>query len=149
MVYGLTKGQASPTSSKGFKTPVQVSGVIMEPFNPVAVAITMNASFVARAFSGDIEQTTEIIMKAMAHKGYALVDIFQPCVSFNKINNYQWYRDHTYYLNDEYDPTDKDQALAKAFETDKYPLGIIYKENNNPHLKKTFKFIKRIKPHFS
>ncbi len=145
MVYGLTKGQASPTSSKGFKTPVQVSGVIMEPFNPVAVAITMNASFVARAFSGDIEQTTEIIMKAMAHKGYALVDIFQPCVSFNKINNYQWYRDHTYYLNDEYDPTDKDQALAKAFETDKYPLGIIYKENNNPTFEENIQVYKENK----
>src|SRR5512136_2357086 len=93
MVYGLTKGQASPTSRRGFQTPVQVTGVYLEPFNPIAVAIALNASFVARAFSGDMEKTKEIIKKAIQHKGYSLVDILQPCVSFNKINTFKWYRD--------------------------------------------------------
>ncbi len=92
MVYGLTKGQASPTSQKGFVTPIQVNGVILEPFNPIAVAIALEASFVARAFIGDIEETKEILKKAVVHKGYALVDIFQPCVSFNKINTFQWFK---------------------------------------------------------
>ena len=100
MVYGLTKGQASPTSRKGFVTPVQVNGVILEPFNPIAVAIALDASFVARAFIGDMEKTKEILKKAITHKGYALVDIFQPCVSFNKINTYKWFKENTYYLSD-------------------------------------------------
>ena len=73
MVYGLTKGQASPTSRRGFVTPVQVTGVHLEPFNPAAVAIALNASFVARGFSGDIDKTAELIRKAVAHRGYALV----------------------------------------------------------------------------
>jgi len=89
MIYGLTKGQASPTSEKGFKTPVQVNGVFLEPFNPLAVAIALDASFVARASIGDAEQSKEILKKAISHKGYSLVDMFQPCVTFNKINTYQ------------------------------------------------------------
>lgn len=127
MVYGLTKGQASPTSERGFVTPVQVTGVILEPFNPIAVAIALEASFVARAFSGDIEQTKEIIKQAINHKGYALVDIFQPCVTFNKINTFKWFKEHTYYLDDNYDPLDKEAAFKKANEKEKFPLGVIYK----------------------
>jgi len=125
MVYGLTKGQASPTSQKGFKTPVQVNGVFLEPFNPLAVAIALDAGFVARAFAADADQTKEILKKAIMHKGYALVDIFQPCVSFNKINTYQWFKENTYYLED-FDSSDRQLAFEKATETDKLPLGIFY-----------------------
>lgn len=130
MVYGLTKGQASPTSEEGFVTPVQVDGVILKPFNPIAVAVSLDASFVARAFSGDEEQTKEIIKKAILHKGYALVDIFQPCVTFNKVNHFKWFKDNTYYLDDSYDPTDRVEAFRLALKKDKYPLGIIYQNNN-------------------
>jgi len=130
MVYGLTKGQASPTSQIGFKTPVQVDGVFEEPFNPLAVAIALNASFVARAFIGDQAKTVEILKKAIQHKGYALVDLFQPCPSFNKINSYQWFKEHTYYLDDSYDPTNRIEAFKKATETEKFPLGIIYVNPN-------------------
>jgi 2-oxoglutarate ferredoxin oxidoreductase subunit beta len=126
MVYGLTKGQASPTSQTGFKTPVQVHGVISEPFNPLAVAIALDASFVSRAFCGDKEQTREILKKAIRHKGYALVDILQPCVSFNKVNTYQWFKAQTYYLEDSHDPTDRNEAFRRATERDKLPLGIFY-----------------------
>jgi 2-oxoglutarate/2-oxoacid ferredoxin oxidoreductase subunit beta len=125
-VYGLTKGQASPTSQRGFKTPVQVAGVIAEPFNPLAVAIALDASFVARANAGDREQTKEILKRAIQHKGYALVDIFTPCVTFNKINTYQWFKEHVYYLDDSYDPMDRAAAFAKAIESDRLPLGIFY-----------------------
>jgi 2-oxoglutarate ferredoxin oxidoreductase subunit beta len=125
MVYGLTKGQASPTSQKGFKTPVQVNGVFLEPFNPIAVAIALDASFVARAFSGHREQTKEILKKAVLHKGYALVDIFQPCVSFNKLNTNQWFNENTCYL-EQHDPYDRNSAFDKAIETEKLPLGIFY-----------------------
>ncbi len=134
MVYGLTKGQASPTSQKGFKTPVQVNGVYLEPFNPLAAAIALDASFVARAFAGDIEQTKEIFKKAITHKGYALVDVFQPCVTFNRINTHQWFKDNTYYLEDTYDPHNRVEAFKKAIETDKLPLGVFYINSN----KKTF-----------
>jgi 2-oxoglutarate ferredoxin oxidoreductase subunit beta len=125
MVYGLTKGQASPTSQIGFKTPVQVNGVFLQPFNPMAVAIALDAGFVARAFAGDNKQTKEILKKALTHKGYALVDIFQPCVSFNKHNTYKWFKEHTYYLEN-HDASDRNQAFQKAMETEKLPLGIFY-----------------------
>ncbi len=126
MVYGLTKGQASPTSRLGFKTPVQVAGVILEPFNPIAVAIALDAGFVARAFIGDQQQTKEIIKKAITHKGYALVDIFQPCVSFNKLNTHQWFKEHTYYLEHLFEPNDHAEAFKRALEDDKLPLGVFY-----------------------
>ncbi len=129
MVYGLTKGQASPTSQLGFKTPVQVKGVFLEPFNPIAVAVALDASFVARAYAGDIEQTKEIIKEAITHKGFALVDIFHPCVSFNKVNTHTWFKEHTYYLEDSHDSTDRRSALQKALEKEKFPLGIFYKNS--------------------
>ena len=145
MVYALTKGQASPTSKRGFETPVQTAGVYLEPFNPVAVAIAMGASFVARAFSGDVDKTREIIKKAVNHKGYALVDIFHPCVSFNKVNNFSWYKDNTYYLDESWDSTDRDGAMRNALDNDKFSLGVIYTNTDNtvfeenlfPHRKKS------------
>jgi len=130
MIYGLTKGQASPTTQKGMKTSLQIFGVNNEPFNPIAVAISLGASFVARVFSGDREETKAIIKKAVQHKGYALVDIFQPCVTFNKINNYKWFKENTYYLDDQYNPLDKTEAFKKSMQTDKLPLGIIYMNKN-------------------
>lgn len=134
MVYGLTKGQASPTTQKEFNTPLQVEGVFEEPFNPISIAIALDASFVARAFSGDIKQTKEIFKKAIEHEGYALVDIFQPCVTFNKVNTYQWFKNNTYYLDETHDPLNREQAFKRSIETGKYPLGIFY---INPN-KKTF-----------
>ena len=132
MVYGLTKGQASPTSQRGFVTPVQVAGVILEPFNPIAVAVALDASFVARAYIGDIDMTKDIIKKAISHRGYALVDIFQPCVSFNKINTYKWFKEHTYDIEDSYDPTDRVRAFEKAIDATKFPLGVIYTNRKKP-----------------
>ena len=114
----------------GSKTSLQLEGVSLEPFNPIAVAISLGASFVARAFSGDMQQLKEILKEAINHKGYALVDVFHPCVSFNKINTFKWFKNNTYYLDENYDNTDKIEALKKAFETDKFPLGVIYKNGN-------------------
>ncbi|BDZ70359.1 hypothetical protein GCM10025861_08760 [Methanobacterium petrolearium] len=134
MVYGLTKGQASPTSQIDFNTPLQVDGVFLEPFNPLTVAIALDASFVARAFSGDRKQTIEILKAAIKHKGYSLVDIFQPCVSFNKVNTRNWFKEHTYYLEDDHDPSNRNLAFQRAIETGEYPLGIFYTNCN----KRTF-----------
>jgi len=130
MVYGLTKGQASPTSQPGFKTPVQVKGVILEPENPIALAIALDASFVARAFSGDADETKYILKKAISHRGFSLVDIFQPCVSFNKINTYAWFKENTQYLEESYDPEDRSHAFTLALETEKFLLGIFYLNPN-------------------
>ena len=135
MVYGLTKGQASPTSRRGFETPVQVAGVILEPFNPLTIALAAGATFVARSFVGNKELTTELIKAGIKHKGYALIDIFDPCVSFNKINTFKWYKENTYVLEDSYDPEDKAAAFEKGLEQDPFPLGIIYREKDE---KKTF-----------
>jgi 2-oxoglutarate ferredoxin oxidoreductase subunit beta len=126
MVYGLTKGQASPTSEPGFQTSVQVNGVTNAPFNPLAVALALDASFVARVFMGNPAHTREIMKKAILHRGYALVDVLHPCVSFNRHNTFQWFKDHIYTLDESHDPADRMGAFAKAIETDRLPVGIFY-----------------------
>jgi 2-oxoglutarate ferredoxin oxidoreductase subunit beta len=126
MVYGLTKGQASPTSLPGFKTPIQTEGVFLESFNPIALAVSLDASFVARAFAGDKDQTKEMMKKAILHRGYAFVDILQPCVTYNKLNTYKWFKENTYYLHESHDPHDRVEAFKKATEREKLPLGIFY-----------------------
>ncbi|MFX0060263.1 MAG: thiamine pyrophosphate-dependent enzyme, partial [Candidatus Heimdallarchaeota archaeon] len=125
-VYGLTKGQASPTSLLGFKTKVQTFGVINEPFNAVAVAISLNASFVARAFVGDIEKTKEILKQAINHKGYALIDLLCPCVTFNRVNTFQWYKENSYYVSENHDVYNQAEAMKLALDLKKFPLGILY-----------------------
>lgn len=130
MIYGLTKGQASPTSRTEMKTPLQVEGVSLEPFNPLTIAIALDASFVARTFAGDVEHMKNIFKEAIKHEGYSLVDIFQPCVIFNKMNTYQWFRENTYKLEDSHDPYNKNKAFKRATETEKYPLGIFYKNED-------------------
>jgi 2-oxoglutarate ferredoxin oxidoreductase subunit beta len=132
-VYGLTKGQASPTSDEGFVTKAQPHGVYAEPFHPLAVAIALHAGFVARSFSGLEDHMADMIKQALAHPGFALVDILQPCVSFNKVNTFSWYKSRCYTLPDSYDPTDWTAAMQKANEWgDKIPVGVIYKNNRLP-----------------
>lgn len=137
MVYGLTKGQASPTSQRDFITPVQNQGVSSEPFNPLAVAIAQDASFVARAYCGDFAQTKEIFKKAILHKGYALVDVFQPCPTFNHVNTFQWFRENTYYLDESHDASYRLKAFEKAIEKEKLPLGIFYINENKETFEET------------
>ena len=130
MVYGLTKGQASPTSEKGMKNPIQPDGVVVEPFNPMAVAISVDAPFVARANVGDPNHAKEIIKAAIAFKGFSVVDLFVPCVVFNKTNTYQWFKEHTYPIPASHDPSDRAAAFRFALETDKLPLGILYRNDS-------------------
>ncbi len=136
MVYGLTKGQASPTSLKGMRTKVQTVGVTNEPFNPLAVAIAMGATFVARVYQGDRERTKEVMRAAIRHRGYALIDILQECVAMNKVNTSQWYKDHTYPLEG-HDPGDRTEAFRRALETERYPTGIFYREEGRPTFEDT------------
>lgn len=128
-VYGLTKGQASPTSEKGFTTKAQPWGNLSKPLNPLSLAISQGASFVARAFAGDIEGLKSILREALSFRGLALVDILQPCVTFNRVNTYAWYRERVYYLGEGYNPQDQVEAFRKSLEWgDRIPLGIFYKD---------------------
>lgn len=137
MVYGLTKGQASPTSQLGFRTPIQVKGVFLEPFNPIAVAIALGASFVARAYVGDTERTKGVFRQALRHRGYALVDVLQPCVTFNRVNTYEWFKERTYRLEEGHDAGDAHAALARALEKERFPLGIFYRGPKRPTFEQT------------
>jgi 2-oxoglutarate ferredoxin oxidoreductase subunit beta len=133
MVYGLTKGQASPTSNIGLKTPVQIDAVFEEPLHAVALAITQRASFVARTTSYDEENTVALMKAAIQHKGYALLEILQPCVTFNHTNTYTWFKENSYVLPESHNPYDQQMALKAELESKKIPLGIIYK-NDKPYI---------------
>jgi 2-oxoglutarate ferredoxin oxidoreductase subunit beta len=133
MVYGLTKGQASPTSPIGLVTPVQSEGVYNQPINPMALAIAMGATFVARGFSGDQEKTKELIKAALQHPGYAIIDIFHPCVTYNKINTFAWYKQHTFWLDQTHDRSNKLSAMALALDEERLACGILYQTESKPY----------------
>jgi 2-oxoglutarate ferredoxin oxidoreductase subunit beta len=127
-VYGLTKGQASPTSDEGFVTKAQPEGVAEVPFNPVAVAVAMNAGFVARSFAGSEEHLVEVLIQAIDHQGFSIVDVLQPCVSFNRINTFKWYRDRCKPLPSSYDPYNWEEAMRTAGRWgEEIPIGVIYR----------------------
>ena len=129
-IYGLTKGQASPTSVEGLVTGVQTDGNINEPLNPVLLAIACGAGFVARGFTGRKDQLIDLMKQAIMYKGYALVDILQPCISFNKTNTFGWYNERVYDLEAAHNPKDKIAAMTRAMEFDeKIPLGVLYHED--------------------
>jgi 2-oxoglutarate ferredoxin oxidoreductase subunit beta len=129
-IYGLTTGQASPTTMKEVRTKTTPRGNAELPINPLALAIVSGATYVARGFSGDTRNLADLFAGAIAHRGFALVDVFSPCVTFNKINTYAWFKKRVYNLDEEesYDPEDAQAALSKAFEWgDRIPLGLIYR----------------------
>ncbi len=129
-VYGLTKGQASPTTGEGTVTKNQPFGVFSEQLNPMALAIALDCSFVARGFSGDQDHLKSLIQEAFNHKGFSLVDILQPCISFNKVNTFEWYRERVYHMEADYDPHDRVRAFERALEWgDKIPIGIFYRNS--------------------
>lgn len=135
-IYGLTKGQASPTSNIGFITKTTPKGVYSQPLNPLVLAISLGATFVARGFSARIPHLINLIIDAVKHKGFAIIDVLQPCVSFNYLNTYSWYNDRVYDIAEEktYDPRNKIEAFKKALEwDDRIPIGIIYKVEKIPY----------------
>jgi 2-oxoglutarate ferredoxin oxidoreductase subunit beta len=135
-VYGLTKGQGSPTTAFGQITRLQYDGMKSDPLNPMAFAISAGCGFVARSFSGDPEHLKGILKAAMAYKGYALIDILQPCVSFNQVNTFKWYKDRVFRLPATYDPHDKVRAfeMAQKFGDEGIPIGILYQESKTDFL---------------
>jgi len=128
-VYGLTKGQASPTSDPGFVTKLQPRGVKLDRFNPLALGIQHDVSLVARSFAAERDHLRDIMKTVLQHDGgFVLLDILQPCVSFNKRNTYQWYRERVEPVDDSHDPWDRQQAMELARRWgDEIPIGIIYR----------------------
>lgn len=132
-IYGLTKGQASPMTAEGHVTKSNPDGVYNTPFKPLSVAVTMNAGFVARGFSGMVDHLASLIMEGVRHPGMSLIDILQPCVSFNKVNTFKWYKERVYEIPDSHDPTDQNAALKLAGEFgDRIPVGVIYRGDREP-----------------
>jgi 2-oxoglutarate/2-oxoacid ferredoxin oxidoreductase subunit beta len=132
-VYGLTKGQASPTTAEGFVTKAQPDGVCSEPFNPVAVAVALRAGFVARSFSGAGDHLVDVIVKGLNHRGLALIDILQPCVSFNNINTFSWYKERCTPLAADYDPHNWEAAMRMSLQWgEQIPIGLIYRNERMP-----------------
>jgi 2-oxoglutarate/2-oxoacid ferredoxin oxidoreductase subunit beta len=142
-IYGLTTGQASPTSEHLMKTVSTPTGVLEEPVNTLGLAVAEGATFVARGYAGDVPHLTGLIEQAIKHKGFALVDVFQPCVTWNKVNTFAWFKERVYKLEDEgYDPSDKVRAFELSLTTYhdmvctpeecKVPLGIVYLEEGKP-----------------
>lgn len=137
-VYGLTKGQGSPTTALGQKTRLQFDGMRHDALNPVALAISLGCGFVARSFSGDPKHLQQMIKAAMAHKGYALIDVMQPCISFNHVNTFKWYKERAFYIPETHDVTDRVKAfeLALQFGDEGIPMGILYKEEKPTFLER-------------
>lgn len=134
-VYGLTKGQYSPTSPAGFKSKTSPEGAIEQPVNPLSLALAAGATFVARAYPLDMPHFATMIRQAMDHPGYALIDTLQVCVTFNPAQSYAWYKQRVYKLEDEegYDTGDLAGAMARALEFgDRIPTGVFYRDADRP-----------------
>ncbi len=134
-VYGLTKGQASPTSDKDMVTGTTPEGNVLGPEKPLALAVASGCGFAARGFAGAMDHLVELIKKAVRHEGFSFVEILQPCVSFNKVNTFEWYKKRVYMLEEtSYDPTDRTAAFEKALEWgDRIPLGVIFRSERRTY----------------
>lgn len=128
-IYGLTTGQASPRTPRGFKTKSTPDGNPDDPLSPLTLALAAGATFIARGYAGDMEKLTELFVKAAEHRGIALLDILQPCITFNKDYSHEFYRENTYYLEHEHDVTNKGEAFKKSLEwgPKQIALGVLYK----------------------
>lgn len=144
LVYGLTTGQTSPTSKKGMVTKSTPRGAFEIAINPMTQALTARATFVGRGFAGDPKHLTELFKKAITHKGFALVDVLQPCVAWNRDETYEFYRPRVYKLEEEgHDPTDFGMAYERAGEWgDRIPIGVFYQEERPPY-HENFPFLQR------
>jgi 2-oxoacid:acceptor oxidoreductase, beta subunit, pyruvate/2-ketoisovalerate family len=127
-IYGLTKGQTSPRSAFGFKTKSTPAGSVENALSPLEIALAAGATFVAQSFSSNLQQLTHVIEEGLKHEGFSFINVFSPCVTFNKINTYDWFKEHIVNLDEDesYDPTDRVAAMAKVMETNSLCCGIIY-----------------------
>lgn len=127
-IYGLTKGQTSPRSAEGFKTKSTPEGSIESTLSPLEIALSAGATFVAQSFSSDLKQLTKLIEEGINHEGFSLINVFSPCVTFNKINTYDWFKENIVNLEQfpDYDPSNRMLAMNKIMETNGMLTGLIY-----------------------
>ncbi|RKP55536.1 2-oxoacid:ferredoxin oxidoreductase subunit beta [Cohnella endophytica] len=127
-IYGLTKGQTSPRSAEGFKTKSTPEGSIESTLSPLEIALSAGATFVAQSFSSDLKQLTALIEAGLNHKGFSLINVFSPCVTFNKVNTYDWFKENIVNLEQfpDYDPSNRIAAMTKIMETNGMVTGLIY-----------------------
>ncbi|WP_435921172.1 2-oxoacid:ferredoxin oxidoreductase subunit beta [Paenibacillus sp. DYY-L-2] len=127
-IYGLTKGQTSPRSGEGFKTKSTPEGSVESTLSPLEVALASGATFVAQSFSSDLKQLTSLIEQGIQHEGFSLINVFSPCVTFNKVNTYDWFKENIINLDTvpDYDPSNRALAMAKLMETGSMITGLIY-----------------------
>ncbi|MBV8354859.1 MAG: 2-oxoacid:ferredoxin oxidoreductase subunit beta [Candidatus Eremiobacteraeota bacterium] len=127
--YGLTKGQSSPTSATGYVTGTSPGGHPEAPINGLAVALAAGGTFLARGFSAHPKQLVGLLKEAILHRGFSIVEVMSPCVTYNKINTYPWFKENTYYVSTEegYDPADRAGAFATLTSDGKIPLGVLYR----------------------
>ncbi|RIX51751.1 2-oxoacid:ferredoxin oxidoreductase subunit beta [Paenibacillus nanensis] len=127
-IYGLTKGQTSPRSAEGFKTKSTPEGSIETTLSPLEIAMSAGATFVAQSFSSDLKGLTSLIEQGIKHEGFSLINVFSPCVTFNKINTYDWFKENIVSLDQfpDYDPSDRVAAMNKIMETNGMLTGLIY-----------------------
>jgi 2-oxoglutarate ferredoxin oxidoreductase subunit beta len=134
-IYGLTTGQTSPTSRIGMKTKSMPFGNVDAPVNPISLALSAGATFVARGFSADQKHLTELIKRGIEHKGFSFIDVFSPCVTYNHDNTFQWFRPRVKKLEDNpaYDHTDFQAAVEKSLLWgDEIPIGLFFKRTDVP-----------------
>jgi 2-oxoglutarate ferredoxin oxidoreductase subunit beta len=130
-VYGLTKGQYSPTSHVGFVSKTTPSGSSEEGINPLMLAIASGATYVARGFSSKPKDLTKLIVDGINHKGFAVIDCYSPCPTFNKINTFNFWKDGTKPLPAEHDPSDRAAAITMALTEDPLYLGVFYQKEGD------------------
>jgi 2-oxoglutarate ferredoxin oxidoreductase subunit beta len=132
-IYGLTKGQFSPTSREDFETSTSPEGTKQSPVNPLALALAAGGSFVAQSFSSDALRHQEIVEAAIEHDGFSLVNVFSPCVTFNDVDTYDYFRDSLVDLDEEedFDPTDEEQAQEKILDPDREYMGVLYRDEES------------------
>lgn len=131
-IYGLTKGQTSPRSAEGFKTKSTPEGSIESVLSPLEIALSAGATFVAQSFSSDLKQLTALIEAGIKHEGFSLINVFSPCVTFNKVNTYDWFKENIVNLDGEagegYDPSNRLMAMTKIMETNGLVTGLVYQD---------------------
>lgn len=137
-VYGLTKGQTSPRSDLGFKTKTTPRGNIETPVDTLEMAMAAGATFVAQGFSLQMQELTDLIVAAVKHPGFSLVNVFSPCVTFNKVNTYDWFKEKLVDISNmkEYDHRDKDAVLKCMREHEGLLTGLLYEDVQKPSYEK-------------
>ena len=140
-IYGLTKGQTSPRSATGFKTKSTPHGSVEQPVSPMELALSAGATFIAQGFSTDLKELTSLIEQGINHKGFSFINVFSPCVTYNKVNTYDWFKENLTHLSkiENYDPSNREAAMQTIMEHNGLITGLIYQNTERPSYQELIK----------